>query len=247
MPVSAGRTGPAGARSNLALRLLTAALGLPLLLLAIWFGGWPFAAVVAAIAFVAALEFLRGWLLPESSLLAVAKLWVVPAAAAATVVVAHRDERLVGLGAFTALICASLGYAPLPVSLERRLYRVFFWCLIYTGLLLAAGVLLRDSPDGRDWLLVAILATFATDTGAYATGRTLGRRPLAPNISPSKAIEGAVGGLISGAAAVAVLGTLLPAAAPVGVLALLGVLIPVGSQVGVPGVGGFLKQIGIKD
>ena len=52
-----------------------------------------------------------------------------------------------------------------------------------------------DSYDlGRNWLVFALLTTFATDTGAYLVGRTVGRRPMAPHISPNKTWEGAVGG-----------------------------------------------------
>ncbi|MCI0659626.1 MAG: phosphatidate cytidylyltransferase [Acidobacteria bacterium] len=44
-------------------------------------------------------------------------------------------------------------------------------------------------------LTLFFLIIFAGDTGAYYTGRTLGRHKLAPRISPGKTIEGAVGGL----------------------------------------------------
>ena len=51
--------------------------------------------------------------------------------------------------------------------------------------------------------------TFATDTSAYAVGRAVGRRKLAPSISPGKTWEGAVGGLAGAAAAAAALVVLL--------------------------------------
>ncbi len=41
------------------------------------------------------------------------------------------------------------------------------------------------------------LIIFAGDTGAYYTGRSIGRHKLAPRISPGKTIEGAVGGLVA--------------------------------------------------
>mgnify|MGYP002032360551 CR=1 FL=1 len=46
-----------------------------------------------------------------------------------------------------------------------------------------------------DWLLFALLVTFATDTAAYGIGRALGRHPLAPALSPGKTWEGALGGV----------------------------------------------------
>ena len=47
---------------------------------------------------------------------------------------------------------------------------------------------------GRNWLIFALLTTFATDTGAYLVGRAIGRHPMAPGISPNKTWEGSVGG-----------------------------------------------------
>ena len=71
----------------------------------------------------------------------------------------------------------------------------------YIGVPLALGLLLRDGPDGRDWVLAALLATFSVDTGAYAVGRLIGKHKLAPRISPGKTWEGVVGGLLGGVGA----------------------------------------------
>ena len=55
-----------------------------------------------------------------------------------------------------------------------------------------------EVPNGHYWLLAALGVVWAADTGAYFTGRKLGRRKLAPNISPNKTIEGMAGGVIAG-------------------------------------------------
>jgi phosphatidate cytidylyltransferase len=44
-------------------------------------------------------------------------------------------------------------------------------------------------------LALPILLTWASDTGAYAVGRTFGRHKLIPSVSPGKTVEGAIGGL----------------------------------------------------
>ena len=58
-------------------------------------------------------------------------------------------------------------------------------------------------PDGaplgfldpeRGWILVLILSVWAFDTGAYVVGRRYGRTPFMAHISPSKTVEGVVGG-----------------------------------------------------
>ncbi|HEY8744588.1 MAG TPA: phosphatidate cytidylyltransferase, partial [Chloroflexota bacterium] len=48
-------------------------------------------------------------------------------------------------------------------------------------------------------LLTAIAVTIAADTGAYATGRAVGRHLLCPRVSPKKTVEGLVGGLAAAA------------------------------------------------
>ena len=68
--------------------------------------------------------------------------------------------------------------------------------ILYVGALSAPlGLLHRLLPDGPRWVLTAIAATFANDTGAYFAGRALGRHKLYPAISPGKTVEGAFGGL----------------------------------------------------
>jgi phosphatidate cytidylyltransferase len=61
-----------------------------------------------------------------------------------------------------------------------------------------------------------------SDTGQYYTGRALGRRPLAPSISPKKTVEGAIGGVVFGMAAMAIGGRLVFPAENVPVLLFVG-------------------------
>jgi phosphatidate cytidylyltransferase len=70
---------------------------------------------------------------------------------------------------------------------------------LWIGLPLVHAVLLRDLPDHGAALLIDVLVgTFATDTGAYATGRMFGSHRIAPELSPNKTIEGLVGGFLIG-------------------------------------------------
>jgi phosphatidate cytidylyltransferase len=69
----------------------------------------------------------------------------------------------------------------------------------WIGLPLVHAVLLRDLPEHGAALLIDVLVgTFATDTGAYATGRMFGAHRIAPDLSPNKTIEGLIGGFLIG-------------------------------------------------
>jgi phosphatidate cytidylyltransferase len=65
------------------------------------------------------------------------------------------------------------------------------------GLGLAHCVALRAIPgeNGPDLLLLALVCVTFSDTGAYYVGSALGRRRVAPAISPKKSWEGVAGGL----------------------------------------------------
>ena len=76
--------------------------------------------------------------------------------------------------------------------------------ILYLGWLTSFMVLLRNGEDGRSWVFLAILATFASDSSAYLAGRALGKHKLAPFISPKKTWEGTLAGL-AGAIIVTVL------------------------------------------
>jgi phosphatidate cytidylyltransferase len=70
----------------------------------------------------------------------------------------------------------------------------------YLGLPLGALAAVRAS-GGRGAVLLMMAAIVISDSAQYYTGRALGRRPLAPSISPNKTLEGAIGGLVFGTVA----------------------------------------------
>ena len=83
--------------------------------------------------------------------------------------------------------------------------------VLYTGGLLSFGYGLRyhdyaaggthlgSIPIAAGGVLLGLplILTWATDTGAYAVGRTVGGRKLIPSVSPGKTVSGAIGGLVT--------------------------------------------------
>ena len=113
------------------------------------------------------------------------------------------------------------------------------------SVMLAAGGLL---------LLLPVLVTWASDIGAYAVGRAVGKHKLIPSVSPGKTVEGSIGGLLASmlVAAVYIQYVLHPAAhlgfryAPVGALAF-GALISVAAQIGDLAESLLKREAGVKD
>jgi phosphatidate cytidylyltransferase len=118
--------------------------------------------------------------------------------------------------------------------------------VLYIGVPLGALAAVH-ALGGRSAVLLLMLTIVVSDSAQYYTGRAFGRRPLAPSISPKKTIEGAVGGLIFGTAAMALGGAVaLPAATPL-------MLVPLGAVIVLLGIVGDLfesllkRSAGVKD
>ena len=74
--------------------------------------------------------------------------------------------------------------------------------VFWIGFALAHAIMLRELQHGGGIILDILIGTFLGDTGAYLGGRMLGRRPLAPSISPNKTVEGLVIGMATAVFAV---------------------------------------------
>ena len=164
-----------------------------------------------------------------------------------------------------------------------------FFGVFYVGWLLAHAVVLRNfhsaviahyghataeqlgilPETGIFLMLFCLTAVVLCDAGAYFAGRRYGRRKLAPRISPSKSVEGAVGGLAAGTVgallAKGVFDLFWPAlSAPLGwrAAAVMGLLVSVAGMIGdlvesllkrdahtkdsgqmLPGMGGIMDRI----
>lgn len=71
--------------------------------------------------------------------------------------------------------------------------------IAYIGWLGAYLISLRNLPNGRWWLLIALPAIWLADSGAYFLGKTYGRTPLCKRLSPKKTWEGYLVGIFAGA------------------------------------------------
>jgi phosphatidate cytidylyltransferase len=212
----------------LELRLASAAVAIPIIVLLIWAGARWYTGVVAALLAVATLEFqvARGSRLNVLAFMGAAL-------SAGLAVAAHaRGEWLIWLvtGAVLLPLLWALAAYPIEDAVFEWLWAV--GAVLYLGWLGCHLVLLRDVGDGRDWVFLAVFSTFATDTGAYFVGRAIGRTRLAPAISPGKTVEGAIGGMVCGVAAVLLFNYFLGLRVEPALVIPLAVLLPVAAQAG---------------
>jgi phosphatidate cytidylyltransferase len=189
-----------GPGANLAIRLATAGVGVPLILALIFVAPpWAFYLFALAAALVGVGELLA--MTHPNDRITQGIGIAVAAAASLAVYVGYRDLRVVltvllvvpilgplvtllRLGAIetAALRACALSFGPLSVALP----------------LTALAMMRRAWPAaGSGLVLLSLGLAWFADTGAYFAGRFLGRHKLYEAVSPKKTLEGALGGLLS--------------------------------------------------
>ena len=190
-------------------RVRSAAILVPPLLLALWLGGGWILLVVGVATLIGGWEAFR--LLTAAGHSSMPLLGIVLA-----VVIALGDSVKVLPGG-SGLLLTALGVVLVGIGALTRLdpreglivYATTTFGALYVGLL---GFVARlGSTDAfidptaalgwlgpeRAWIVALVLVVWAFDTAAYFAGRRFGRRPFMQHISPSKTVEGVVGGLVA--------------------------------------------------
>lgn len=208
----------AAPRTDLTRRLVTAAVGVPLVLWLVWKGSLFSAALFAFGAAMATTEFYRlmltRWWTPATAtgVAAAALLPVLPA-----ITPAHAAELAVGLVMLTSLVAwvAELPSAALP---QPELQRVpdqasgAVQGVVFCALGLFWLQAIRGGPSGFEWTIAVLAVTWLNDSGAMFGGRAFGRRLLAPKVSPKKTWEGWASGAATSLVTAMVLRALWPSA-----------------------------------
>ena len=93
----------------------------------------------------------------------------------------------------TVLFCELLaGHGKVKV---QSIAAVLFGGFLYP-FMIGSLVRLRAMDGGQFYILVAFLLSMVADSGAYFVGKAIGKHKLAPVISPKKTVEGAIGGVL---------------------------------------------------
>ena len=99
-------------------------------------------------------------------------------------------------------------FAAAPTN-ENRALKLMAGALIIFPAWIALVAIHDREPHGHWWTLLALLIVWSADIGAYFSGRTFGKRKLAPQVSPGKTWAGAYGALVAGTLVAVIGGWLL--------------------------------------
>ena len=242
------------ASSELTLRLITAAVGLPILGLVLYLGFWTVGVAAIAIAALVGVETRdmahgpaggfrsRVVFLIIGALIPVTALFV---AATGDSVDVERVGAVFGILALLFLIEMMITSRFRHIEFVRRNIVLSYGAIV----VLALGTLpfVVSLPNGRELLTFCILVVFASDSGAYFVGKRFGARKLAPNVSPGKTWKGLVGGLISAVMVAWLLGELLSLDYSTARILVIGLTIAVVGSVGDLGESWIKRLAGVKD
>jgi phosphatidate cytidylyltransferase len=195
--------------SELQLRWLSAGLLVPPAFWVCYQGGAFFVAALSAFAAVGAWEFQN--LLQAKGVAPQRALGVAGAALLPWLAWAGEASHTAAFVTVTLLacLCLQLGTGRTEgavASVSGTLLGIF-----YVGWLLAHGVALRFGPEqgwfaaaelapdaGFFFVVFALASAVGSDTAGLFVGRSFGRHPFAPRISPRKTVEGTVGAVLGG-------------------------------------------------
>jgi phosphatidate cytidylyltransferase len=178
--------------ANLSVRIVTAAVALPLLVWLIgWAPAWLFPCVLLVLTAAALYEFFAV-VFPHSP----KEQWigVIFGLGLAAIIFLETEMPAVPWLGIMLLMGFSV-YLLAAGELAERMNRLLFTLLggLYGGFLLPHWVLLFRQPQGRAWTFWLLAVVMMGDTAAYFVGRRFGVRKLAPQISPGKTVAGAWG------------------------------------------------------
>jgi phosphatidate cytidylyltransferase len=234
-------------------RILVSAVALPLLVVVVCFAPlWSFGAVVGAVAAVAAWELLR---CVETG---IRRRVLIYTAVSAFAIPFWRSFGLEADGTpvvvfllFAAVFCELMWSFKNEQTMDFETVTTVLLAGAVMPLLLSSLVRLGLPEDtGRVTALLPFVVAFSSDSGAYFTGRFLGRHKLAPRLSPHKTLEGAAGGFVSAVALTLLYGVILRSAGlnvDYPVLACYGFLGSLACQMGDLSFSAVKRLCGVKD
>jgi phosphatidate cytidylyltransferase len=209
-------------------RVISAAVGIPVTLLFIFRGGVLYLGAVIIISLLASIELSR--MLKRIGVVEMQPFLYV-GAVLFPLLFSFEPSWLPSFLMLFILSGAVISLSKYPESTLSDLGANFF-SILYVAFGFAHFVLLRQMDQGMLLAGYAFVVIWLTDIGAFYVGTYLGKRPFFAEISPSKTVEGALGGLVSGVAGGMVFCVVMNRLAPFNNMGFLIILSPFLSVVG---------------
>lgn len=175
-------------------RIITGAVGMALGLAVIRVGGLAFAATLAIVAALAAMEYAamarRKGARPDT--------WLIIASSIAFIAASLRGTDALDGYIIASLVIIAFTVQVLAKPTENAVANtaVTVTGAIYIGWTLSRLVLVRGHAMGFGLTLFFVLTTWVNDIACYFVGTAIGRHKLIKRVSPGKTIEGSIGGLV---------------------------------------------------
>ncbi|MCK4258698.1 MAG: phosphatidate cytidylyltransferase [Halanaerobiales bacterium] len=184
-------------------RILSAIIGIALAILVITFGGIPFFVSVSLLTIFGTMEFYK--MMTKKGNRVFKNVGVLAGLILVSIAYFNNSPVPTSTLFLLSLICDlflifSIQLFTYGVEDAIQNVGITFFGIFYVGGLMSHFVLLRnfDNPvlTGIEAIWFALICTWATDSMAYFIGRSFGKRPLAPKVSPKKTVAGFIGGLL---------------------------------------------------
>ncbi len=172
-------------------RILSALVGIPLLLYFIYLGDIWYTILIWLIALIGLREYFQMMRLGDKVLLFSG--FVGLTALLAAVYLGSMEVVLIVITLLFLWIALNLVFRFNRSTLEET--SLFFWGIIYIGGLLSYLVILRQEFV-FEYTVLLLAVVWLNDTFAYFVGNAWGKRKLMPAVSPAKSVEGSLGGLL---------------------------------------------------
>jgi phosphatidate cytidylyltransferase len=184
------------AMSNLGVRVLAAFVFVPALIGVMWLGGFAFHGLVLLITLGAVWEYftVTGFKGDRPAFVFAVLVTMIFA-----VFVSLFPLKFLGPAVIAAMFFVMLWHLVFFGDMKTSIPRagVMMLGVLYAGFLPTMLWHIRKLDNGTGWFLLLLGIVWLADTGAYFTGRAVGRHKMYPAVSPGKTWEGAVGGILS--------------------------------------------------
>lgn len=183
-------------------RLSISAIGIPIILSFVWYGGFPFAIALSIVCGLGSWEISR--MVIYRNYFSNSKVCFIFSFSVALVIYyliqASNQENIIGIFLifFYVISVIWLSTDLLKKSSIINMILGVFSPVFYVSSLMAFAFLIWDMPYGKQWIIILLFSTWAIDSGSFIFGKLLGKTPFFPTVSPNKTLEGALAGYLFG-------------------------------------------------